>query len=145
MNNNIIILIILSFFFSCNQSGVILDVNNAGLMLPDGFGALVVSEGVGESRHLAVNTNGDICVKLRKDTGKNGNVALRDVDGDGKADIVKYFGDYPNDGRFATEMKIHNDYLYYSSELVVYRQKLDPNNLIPKGKPQAKKLFENSR
>ena len=79
MNNNIIILIILSFFFSCNQSGLILDVNNAGLMLPDGFGALVVSDGVGESRHLAVNTNGDIYVKLRTDTGKNGNVALREI------------------------------------------------------------------
>jgi glucose/arabinose dehydrogenase len=64
-------------------------------------------------------------------------MALRDVDGDGKADIFKRFGDYPNDGRFATEMKIHNDYLYYSSELVVYRQKLDPNNLIPKGKPEV--------
>ena len=137
MNNNIIILIILSFFFSCNQSGLILDVNNAGLMLPDGFGALVVSDGVGESRHLAVNTNGDIYVKLRTDTGKNGNVALRDVDGDGKADIVKRFGDYSNDGRFATEMKIHNGYLYFSSELVVYRQKLDKSKLIPDDKPQA--------
>lgn len=113
------------------------DPDNGGLILPQGFGALVVADSVGPARHLAVNTNGDIYIKLRIDTGDKGNMALRDVDGDGKADIFKRFGDYPNDGRFATEMKIHNDYLYYSSELVVYRQKLDPNNLIPKGKPEV--------
>ena len=137
MNNKLIILIILSFLYSCNETGLILDSDNGGLLLPDGFGALVVSDGVGESRHIAVNTNGDIYVKLRTDSGKNGNVALRDVDGDGKADITKRFGDYPNDGRFATEMKIHNGYLYYSSELVVYRQKLDKSKLIPEGKPEV--------
>ena len=137
MNNKLIILIILSFFYNCNETGLIPDSDNGGLILPDDFGALVVSEGVGESRHLAVNTNGDIYVKLRTDTGKNGNVALRDVDGDGKADIIKRFGDYPNDGRFATEMKIHNGYLYYSSELVVYRQKLDKSKLIPDSKPEV--------
>ncbi|MEO2056524.1 MAG: PQQ-dependent sugar dehydrogenase, partial [Flavobacteriaceae bacterium] len=136
MNHKLIILIILSFFYNCNETGLILDPDNGGLILPDDFRALVVNEGVGESRHLAVNTNGDIYVKLRTDTGKNGNVALRDVDGDGKADIIKRFGDYPNDGRFATEMKIHNGYLYYSSELVVYRQKLDKSKLIPDSKPE---------
>ena len=113
------------------------DPDNGGLILPKGFGALVVADSVGPARHLAVNTNGDIYIKLRIDTGDKGNMALRDIDGDGKADIFKRFGDYPNDGRFATEMKIHNDYLYYSSELVVYRQKLDPTNLIPKGKPEV--------
>ena len=137
MKHKIIILIILSFFYSCNQTQLITDSDNGGLLLPDGFGALVVNDGVGESRHIAVNTNGDIYVKLRTDTGKNGNVALRDVDGDGKADIVKRFGDYPNDGRFATEMKIHNGYLYFSSELVVYRQKLDKSKLVPEGKPEV--------
>ncbi len=137
MRHKIIILIILTFFYNCNQTELISDSDNGGLLLPDGFGALVVNDGVGESRHIAINSNGDIYVKLRTDTGKNGNVALRDVDGDGKADIIKRFGDYPNDGRFATEMKIHNGYLYYSSELVVYRQKLDDSKLVPEGKPQV--------
>ena len=137
MRHKIIILIILTFFYNCNQTELISDSDNGGLLLPDGFGALVVNDGVGESRHIAINSNGDIYVKLRTDTGKNGNVALRDVDGDGKADIIKRFGDYPNDGRFATEMKIHNGYLYYSSELVVYRQKLDDSKLVPDGKPQV--------
>ncbi|MDB9712149.1 PQQ-dependent sugar dehydrogenase [Flavobacteriaceae bacterium] len=141
MNIRLIILLI-GFLFSCSSDKPIFEVpktdsDNGGLILPEGFGALVVADSVGPARHLAVNSNGDIYIKLRIDTGDKGNMALRDIDGDGKADIYERFGYYPNDGRFATEMKIHNGYLYYSSELVVYRQKLDPNNLIPMGKPEV--------
>ena len=125
-------------FMGCENDGNLkFDNNNGGLILPEDFKALVVHEGVGKSRHIAVNDNGDIYVKLRIDFGKNGNVALRDQDGDGKADIIQRFGDYPNDGRFATEMKINEGYLYFSSELVVYRQKLDPQVLIPTSKPEV--------
>ena len=42
--------------------------------LPQGFQSLVVHDGLGQSRHLAVNYNGDIYVKLRLDYGRNGNV-----------------------------------------------------------------------
>ncbi len=112
------------------------DADNGGLFLPDGFGALVVVDSVGLTRHLAVNDNGDIYVKLRITEGNSGNVALRDTNGDGKTDIYQRFGDYPNDGSFATEMRIHNGYLYFSSELVVYRQKLTPPQLVPDGKPE---------
>ena len=125
-------------FMGCENDGNLkFDNNNGGLILPEDFKSLVVHEGVGKSRHIAVNDNGDIYVKLRIDFGKNGNVALRDQDGDGKADIIQRFGDYPNDGRFATEMKINEGYLYFSSELVVYRQKLDPQVLIPTSKPEV--------
>lgn len=110
---------------------------NGGLFLPHGFSALVVVDSIGPSRHIAVNDNGDIYVKLREPKGINGNMALRDTDGDGKADIIKRFGDYPNDGTFATEMRIHNGYLYFSSEQVIYRQKLSDSELIPEGKPEV--------
>jgi len=109
---------------------------NGGLFLPDGFSAIVVADSVGPARHLAVNDNGDIYIKLREATGTHGNMALRDTNGDGKADVLQRFGDYPNDGKFATEMRIHKGYLYFSSELVVYRQKLTPGKLIPDGKPE---------
>ena len=121
---------------SITEKKLIPDNDNGGLILPSGFGAIVVSEGVGASRHIAVNTNGDIYIKLRKASGRNGNVALRDNDNDGKADIIKRFGDYPNDGKFGTEMKINDGYLYFSSELVIYRQRLIPYELVPKGKPE---------
>ncbi|MFM8912735.1 MAG: cytochrome C, partial [Flammeovirgaceae bacterium] len=113
------------------------DSDNGGLVLPDGFGALVVADSVGPTRHIAVNSNGDIYAKLRISKGSQGNVAMRDTDGDGKADMMQRFGEYPNDGSFATDMRIYNGYLYFSSELVVYRQKLDPANLIPKGLPEV--------
>lgn len=117
------------------------DPDNGGLFLPDGFGALVVVDSIGPSRHLAVNDNGDIYVKRRVTTGDlfdyiAGNMALRDTNGDGKADVVEPFGNYPNDGSFGTEMRIHNGYLYFSSERVVYRQRLTPPELIPDSKPE---------
>ncbi|MET6989802.1 PQQ-dependent sugar dehydrogenase [Sediminicola arcticus] len=110
---------------------------NGGLFLPDDFSAIVVVDSIGPSRHIAVNDNGDIYVKLREPKGTMGNMALRDTTGDGKADIIQKFGDYPNDGTFATEMRIHNGYLYFSSEQVIYRQKLTPNKLIPESKTEV--------
>jgi len=83
------------------------------------------------SRHIAVNENGDIYVKLRVST-PNGeaNAALRDTDGDGKADSVVYWGKYQS-GQYGTAMRIHNGYVYYSSELFVFRSKLIPGTLLP--------------
>lgn len=113
------------------------DSDNGGLFLPQGFEALVVVDSIGPSRHLAIRDNGDIYVKLRISTGEQGNVALRDTNDDGKADTVVRFGDYPNDGSLATEMRIHNGYLYFSSEKVLYRQRLTPGKLVPDGKPEV--------
>ena len=42
------------------------DADNGGLFLPGGFGALVVADSVGLTRHLAVRDNGDIYVKMAK-------------------------------------------------------------------------------
>ena len=112
------------------------DPNNAGLVLPDGFEALAVVDSLkGNARHLAINSNGDIYVKTRMHalTGGYGNVALRDTDGDGKADIITHFNQYES-GQYGTAMKIHNGYLYYSSTLIVYRQKLKPGQLVPDSK-----------
>jgi glucose/arabinose dehydrogenase len=136
--SDILLLIALFFVTSCqNKKPIVIpspDKDNGGLFLPDGFGALVVADSVGPTRHLAVNDNGDIYVKLRIIDGDLGNVALRDTNFDGKADIFQRFGNYPNDGSFATEMRIHNGYLYFSSEQVIYRQKLTPSKLIPDSK-----------
>jgi hypothetical protein len=41
------------------------DADNGGLFLPEGFEALVVTDSIGRARHIAVNENGDIYVKLR--------------------------------------------------------------------------------
>ena len=65
------------------------DPGNGGLFLPGNFEAIVVADSIGPARHLAVNDNGDIYVKLsHSKKGEGGNVALRDVDKDGKADSI---------------------------------------------------------
>ncbi len=53
-------------------------------------------------------------------------VAMRDEDGDGVADIVEPFG--PTDT--GDSVRIHDDFLYFSSDQVVYRMPLD-DNLVP--------------
>ncbi|HEY6974921.1 MAG TPA: cytochrome C, partial [Chitinophagaceae bacterium] len=114
------------------------DPGNGGLFLPGGFEAVVVADSIGPARHLAVNDNGDIYVKLNHaKKGEGGNVALRDVDGDGKADSIVRFGDYDNPGSLANCMRIYNGYLYHGSELVIYRNKLTPGKLIPESKTEV--------
>ncbi len=107
------------------------DSDNGGLFLPEGFEAVVVVDSLkGRARHLAVNDNGDIYVKARF-SESGGNIALRDTTGDGKADIVVHWGDYHNDGPYGTGMRVYNGYLYFSSQLMVYRMKLQPGKLVP--------------
>ncbi|MFO7825721.1 MAG: PQQ-dependent sugar dehydrogenase [Cyclobacterium sp.] len=127
------LLVAISFLFSCSSSPSLpeADPDNGSLKLPEGFGALVVADSIGKGRHLAVNGNGDIYVKLRYAEGMGSNVALRDTTGDGKADVIRYFGDYEDEGSLANGMRIHDGYLYYSSARVVYRNKLLPGQLVP--------------
>ncbi|MEO5600598.1 MAG: hypothetical protein ABIR06_06710 [Cyclobacteriaceae bacterium] len=69
------------------------DAANGGIFLPDQFEALVVADSTGRARHLAVNSNGDIYVKLSSTDNKGGgNIALRDTTHDGKADVMINFG-----------------------------------------------------
>ena len=108
--------------------------DNGGLFLPQNFKSVVVADSLpGRARHIAVNDNGDVYVKLRFPDrgGEGGNVALRDTTGDGKADIIQVFGNYKSDGTYGTAMRIYNGYLYFSSQLVVYRSKLISGTLLP--------------
>jgi glucose/arabinose dehydrogenase/mono/diheme cytochrome c family protein len=113
------------------------DPHNGGLLLPGGFEAVVVVDSIGRARHITVNTNGDIYVKLSYNDamrGRGGTVGLRDVDHDGKADITAYFGDYKDEGGLPAGMVIHNGYLYTSTVKYVLRNRLTPGELIPKSK-----------
>ncbi|MEN0055206.1 MAG: c-type cytochrome [Mucilaginibacter sp.] len=110
------------------------DKNNGGLYLPGNFRAVVVVDSLeGRARHLAVNTNGDVFVKLRFPDSIGGNVVLRDTNHDGRADIIKKFGNYEDKGSYGTGMRVHKGYLYFSSEVNVYRIKLNPKTLVPAG------------
>ena len=107
------------------------DSDNGKLALPDGFEAVVVVDSVGKARHIAVNENGDIYMKLRAVTPLGGSVALRDTTGDGKADIIKYFGTYKDPRSYGTAMRIYNGYIYFTTTGTVFRNKLIPGQLLP--------------
>lgn len=122
------------FFTSCNEKQKLPkgDIGNGGLILPAGFEAVVVVDSIGKTRHLAVNDNGDIYVKLTAGASISGNIALRDVDNDGKADSIIHFGNYREDAGYgATSMRIYKDYLYFSTKGAIYRNKLTPGKLVP--------------
>lgn len=107
------------------------DQDDAILVLPDGFEAVVVADSVGPARHLAVNENGDIYVKLKRAYESGGIAALRDTTGDGKADIIKTFSRDQTRGNYETGMEIQEGYLYYSTHLYVFRYPLISGELVP--------------
>lgn len=126
----------LIFLFQCKEKSKLPpgDPDNGGLFLPEDFEAVTVIDSLaGRARQIAVNDNGDIYVKSRFSDTLGRNVALRDSDNDGKADIIEKFGIYKNEGSYGTAMRIYNGYLYFSSELRVYRYKLTPGKLLPQG------------
>ena len=101
--------------------------DNDGLKLPPGFTATVVQEGLGAGRHLAVGANGDIYLASR-----DGLVAMRDTNGDGKVDQTAPFGDVKGTG-----LRIFGDWLYASDNVGVYRYPLKKGELAPTGARQT--------
>lgn len=106
-------------------SGLGPDEISAGISLPTGFGAIAVVDSLGRARHLVVNQNGDVYVKLERLKNGKGIYRLRDTNGDGKADQITGFGNYAGTG-----IAIKNGYLYASSNTSVFRYKLGANNEV---------------
>ena len=116
------------------------DNDNDGLVLPKGFEVTVVHAGVGLARHIAIRDNGDMYVTthqfpfLSVDPAKRiGIVALRDTNGDHKADVVQTFAnDFDGTGAM-----IYQGMLYVSDDVAIYRFHFDGNELIPKEPPET--------
>lgn len=98
---------------------------NGGLKLPPGFTATVVADKLGNARHIVVNSNGDVYVKLERLKDGKGILRLRDTNGDGVADETVAFGNFAGTG-----IAINNGYLYASSDEAVYRFKLNGKNEV---------------
>lgn len=114
------------------------DGDNGKIDLPNGFGAIVVADDLGRARHIAVDAEGDVYVKLRSLTDDgHGILALRDTTGNGRIDIQQGFGNYSGTG-----MALHNGYLYASSDSSVHRYKLGAGELKPSGEQEDIAFFE---
>lgn len=106
------------------------------LLLPQGFEATVFVDSIAETvRHMAVNKNGDLYAKFKRPSEAGVMAAIRDLNNDGVADSLVKFGEYhiPQRGSYSTAARIYKGYLYFSSQLTVYRIKLDEENLVPTG------------
>jgi glucose/arabinose dehydrogenase/cytochrome c5 len=105
-----------------SASALVPAADDGGLKLPEGFRATVVADELGPLRFLTVAPSGDVYVK----SNEGGIIALRDTNGDGKADVKETFGSGGGTG-----IAIHDGYLYHSSTSAVYRYRMTPGQLVP--------------
>lgn len=109
------------------------DPDNGGLVLPTGVCAAVFADSLGRARHLAVSPDGDVYVRMRSDSLGGGIVALRDADGDGRAEIVERF-----ESSGGTGIAVHDGMLWFTTDTSVLRVPLpDDGSLIPTAQPEV--------
>lgn len=105
--------------------------DNGGINLPEDFCASVFADGLGRVRHITASPDGRIYAILREPSDGQGLVALRDADGDGKAETVQRFGEFTGTG-----VLVHDGSLFASSQTAVYRWPLPDEGLVPQGDPR---------
>lgn len=110
------------------------DPGDAGLSLPEGFCGLAVADEAGPVRNLVVAPNGDVYATLRArgDGDRGGVIALRDSDGDGRADVRRRFGS--GDGHGIALTATH---LYFAASDRVVRWSRTAGVLAPEGEPEV--------
>lgn len=111
------------------------DPRNGSLTLPAGFCARVVAEHVLNARQMVTTPSGDLYVAV--DTAPNpgvtpGVVALRDANGDARAEIRQLFGPTGGNG-----IAWHNGQLFLAAETQVLRWDLPSGTLVPTGAPSV--------
>jgi len=105
-----------------------------GLILPPGFHASVVAEGLGANvRHMAFGPNGDLYISTNtvRDQPVTGILALR-MDASHKAVETQHFGTAAG----GTALRVYKGGLYVASPTTVYRYALG-KTLVPAGDPQV--------
>jgi glucose/arabinose dehydrogenase len=110
---------------SCSSNTKKAVVHDAKLNLPAGFSATIVADSLGPLRHLAINQQGDIYVKLNALEDGKGIYFLSDTNHDGSVDKKISFGNYPGTG-----ITIKNGYLYSASNTGVFRYKLNEKEQV---------------
>jgi glucose/arabinose dehydrogenase len=113
------------------------DADNGGITLPPGFCAVVVADNLGQARHMVLTPNGDLFVAINQNTGDPapafGIVALRDANGDGKADVMRGF----NAGKGGSGIEWGGGRLFFGENDRVLRYRLSSGELVPSGGPEV--------
>jgi glucose/arabinose dehydrogenase/cytochrome c5 len=117
-----------------------------GITLPPGFCATVFADNLGHARHLTVTSNGVVYVNTwsglyyGNDKPPAGGflVALKDTDGDGKADVVSRFGKTVAQGSAGgTGIALYNGALYAEVNDRIVRYKLPEIGVVPTDPPET--------
>ena len=104
--------------------------DNGGITLPDGFRAQVIADDIGKARQIAIRENGDMYVSLMDPVDMNYVAAMRDTNGDGQMEFIKYFGELDSSCK---GVGLYKGYLYVSSRTQVVRFPMEENRLLPTG------------
>src|ERR1700737_1157065 len=93
----------------------------AGITLPDGFCATIFADNIGHARQMAVTPDGTLYVNTwsgiyyNNDTVPAGGfiVALKDKNGNGRADVIERFGEtVASGGHGGTGLAFYNGMIY---------------------------------
>lgn len=111
------------------------DPDNGGIALPAGFCAVVFAHDLGRARQLTVTPSGDVYVAIGNLPSENSTgdiAALRDSDGDFRADVVEHFGSGGGNG-----VQWRGGQLYFAQDDRVVRYALPDGELAPTAEPES--------
>lgn len=111
-----------SYTFAQGETNITV-TDGVKITLPKGFTTNIVAENLGKPRHLSINNDGSMYVKLARPVDGKGVLYLKESNG--KYKVVNGFGNYGGTGIF-----IKNGYLYASSNQEVFRYKLNNKNEV---------------
>ncbi|GJE39565.1 hypothetical protein KHHGKMAE_3649 [Methylobacterium persicinum] len=122
--------------------------DQGGLSLPPGFCASVFADGIGHARQMVAAPDGTLYVNTwsgryyKNDTPPPGGflVALKDTNGDGKADVVERFGETQAEGGAGgTGIGLYDGAVYAEINDRIMRYPLKAGEVVPKeaGKGQG--------
>ena len=118
--------------------------DRGGIALPPGFCATIFADNLGHVRHLAAGPGGALYANTwsggyfagAKAEEDGSLVALKDTNGDGKADFVKRFGQRASEGATGgTGVAVYNGALYAEEGDKIVRYALTPDRIVPTGRP----------
>jgi glucose/arabinose dehydrogenase/cytochrome c5 len=120
--------------------------DNGEITLPPGFCATVFADNIGHARHLVVAPNGVVYVNTwsgryyRNDTPPPGGflVALQDTTGDGRADVIRRFGETREQGSAGgTGIALYHGGLFAEVNDRIVRYALPAGAIVPTGAPEV--------
>ena len=116
------------------------------LQLPTGFTATVFAESLGSTRHIVAAPNGTIYVNTwrspydttRRVPAGGFLIALRDRDGNGRAEEIRRFGSTSESGSHGgTGIALRANELYAEADSTIVRYRLAEGDPVPSGRPEV--------